>query len=179
MSISSRILIVDDDPIVADSLAEFLTQEGYDTATACDGVEAANALDSAKPTDGNALNTGFALVITDVNMPRCDGMQLVRDVRKKHPAVAVIVVTGFGKIESAVEAIKLGAVDYLTKPVVDDELRIAVNKAIQQHTLLAETNPSKTSSPSGSAWATSSALTTACRRSTTSSKPLPKAKPPS
>ena len=138
MSISSRILIVDDDPIVAESLAEFLTREGYTTATAGDGVEALNVLSSTKPSDDNGTPNGFALVITDVNMPRCDGMELVRDVRKQHPSVAVIVVTGFGKIESAVEAIKLGAVDYLTKPVVDDELRIAVNKAIQQHTLLAE-----------------------------------------
>ena len=64
-------------------------------------------------------------------------MQLIRDIRTQHPSVAVIVITGFGKIESAVEAIRLGAVDYLTKPLVDDELRIAVNKALQNANLIA------------------------------------------
>ncbi len=138
MAEKARILIVDDDPIVADSLAEFLGREGYHVATAGDGGEALDLLDKAKLATGKQGAGPFALVVTDINMPRCDGMELIREVRKHHPSVAVIVVTGFGKIESAVEAIKLGAVDYLTKPVVDDELRIAVSKAIQQHTLLAE-----------------------------------------
>jgi len=71
-------------------------------------------------------------------MPRRDGMQLLRDLRDRHPEVSPIVITGFGKIESAVESVKLGAIDYLTKPVVDDELRIAVSKAVRQHVLLAE-----------------------------------------
>jgi len=136
---ASRILIVDDDPIVADSLAEFLSREGYATATACDGMEALNMLHAAKSsTSGGTAAEGFALVITDINMPRNNGMQLIKDIRGSYPSVAAIVVTGFGKIESAVESIRLGAVDYLTKPVVDDELRVAVNKAIQQHALLAE-----------------------------------------
>ena len=139
MSMNSRILIVDDDPIVAESLAEFLAGEDYTTATAGDGVEAMDVLSASTKDDGDGgTSSSYALVMTDVNMPRCDGMTLIKDIRKQYPSVAVIVVTGFGKIESAVEAIKLGAVDYITKPVVDDELRIAVNKAIQQHTLLAE-----------------------------------------
>lgn len=144
MAGKSRILIVDDDPIVAESLAEFLGSEGYATATACDGDEALNMLNDARTSNsngssnGNGTSNGFGLVVTDINMPRCDGMELIRDIRKNDPSVASIVITGFGKIESAVEAIKLGAVDYLTKPVVDDELRLAVSKAIQQHALLAE-----------------------------------------
>ncbi len=139
MVITSRILVVDDDPVVAESLAEFLSREGYTTATAGDGNEALTLLDTAaKASDGNGNSPGFALVVTDLNMPRCDGIQLIKDLRKAHPSVASIVITGFGKIESAVEAIKQGAVDYLTKPIVDEELCIAVNKAIQQHALLVE-----------------------------------------
>ena len=130
----ARILIVDDDPIVADSLADFLSSKGYATATACDGKEALTVLDdSAQSSSG-----GFGILIADMNMPRCDGMELLREVRKHHESIAPIVVTGFGKIESAVEAVKLGAVDYLTKPVVDDELLLAVNKAVNQHTLVHE-----------------------------------------
>jgi len=137
----ARILIVDDDPIVADSLADFLSREGYTTATACDGKEALTILDAAA--DKN--NSGdFGILIADMNMPRCDGMELLKEVRARHESVVPIVVTGFGKIDSAVEAVKLGAVDYLTKPVVDDELRLAVNKAVNQHTLVHENKSLKT-----------------------------------
>jgi two-component system response regulator AtoC len=136
----ARILIVDDDPIVAESLADFLSREGFDTATACDGREALTMLDDASSKAGG----GFGIIIADMNMPRCDGMELLKGVRKSHESVAPIVVTGFGKIESAVEAVRLGAVDYLTKPVVDDELRLAVNKAVNQHTLVHENKSLKT-----------------------------------
>lgn len=129
-----RILIVDDDPVVAESIAEFLGREGYLTATAGDGNEALDLLDHA----GGGDELAFALVITDMNMPRHDGLGLLKAIRRKYESVAVIVITGFGKIQSAVETVKLGAVDYLTKPVVEDELRVVVGKAVQQHALLAE-----------------------------------------
>jgi DNA-binding NtrC family response regulator len=141
MSQTSRILIVDDDPIVADSLSEHLRREGYGTATACDGnealsmVEAANAPAAVHRGDGDAP---FGLIICDMNMPRRDGLELLKIIRKQFASIAMIMITGFGKIEGAVETIKLGAVEYLTKPIVDDELRIAVGKAMQQHALLAE-----------------------------------------
>jgi DNA-binding NtrC family response regulator len=132
----TRVLIVDDDPIVAESLAELLQREGHDTATAGDGVEALDLIEQS--TAGNAHARPFGIVITDLNLPRLDGMELLKRLRREHEAVVPIVVTGFAKVESAVEAIKQGAVDYLTKPVVDDELRLAVNKAANQHALVAE-----------------------------------------
>ncbi len=146
---AQRILIVDDDPIVAESLADFLSHEGFDTATAGDGNEAISVLESHVQThalaggDDDQARTPagdghFAIVITDMNMPRCDGLELLKKLRKSCPSVVPIMITGFGKIESAVEAIKLGAAEYLTKPIVDDELRIAINKALRQHALLAE-----------------------------------------
>lgn len=137
----ARILIVDDDPIVADSLAEFLGREGYATATACDGKEALSILDDEA---SNSNGDSFGILIADMNMPRCDGMELLKQVRKRHESIVPIVVTGFGKIDSAVEAVRLGAVDYLTKPVVDDELRLAVSKAVNQHTLVHENKSLKT-----------------------------------
>jgi DNA-binding NtrC family response regulator len=137
----ARILIVDDDPIVADSLAEFLGREGYATATACDGKEALSILDDVSE---NSNGNSFGILIADMNMPRCDGMELLKQVRKRHESIVPIVVTGFGKIDSAVEAVRLGAVDYLTKPVVDDELRLAVSKAVNQHTLVHENKSLKT-----------------------------------
>lgn len=133
MDHNTRILIVDDDLIVADSIAEFLSREGYKTATAGDGNEALAMLEATRPDDN-----GFGAVVTDMNMPRRDGLDLLRTISKRDQSIAVIVITGYGKIETAVESIQLGAVDYLTKPIVDDELRIAVRKAVQHHTLLAE-----------------------------------------
>ena len=133
MNHNTRILIVDDALIVADSIAEFLSREGYKTATAGDGNEALAMLEATRSDDN-----GFGAVVTDMNMPRRDGLDLLRTISKRDQSIAVIVITGYGKIETAVESIQLGAVDYLTKPIVDDELRIAVRKAVQHHTLLAE-----------------------------------------
>ncbi|HEX7008811.1 MAG TPA: sigma-54 dependent transcriptional regulator [Phycisphaeraceae bacterium] len=137
----TRILIVDDDPIVAESLADFLRSEGYATLTAGDGNEALTLIEQATSRSDPA---GIGIVILDMNMPRCDGMELLRALRQRFPAIVPIVITGFGKIESAVEAVKLGAVDYLTKPLVDDELRLAVSKAVNQHALVAENQTLRT-----------------------------------
>ena len=138
-----RVLIVDDDPIVAESLAELLNREGYLPTTAGDGKEAMALLDGRgapgpRLAGGAEAPAGFGVIVTDLNMPRCDGLELLRQVRRKDEAVVPIVLTGYGKIESAVEAVKAGAADYLTKPVVEDELRLAVSKAVRQHLLLAE-----------------------------------------
>ena len=128
----ARILIVDDDPIVADSLGELLQRQQFATATACDGNEALLMLRNA---GGEAA---FNLVIADMNMPRMDGVELLKRIRRNHPSIVVIVITGYGTIESAVEAVKLGAFEYLTKPIVDDEILLTVDKALRQQMLLAE-----------------------------------------
>ncbi len=135
MAHTPRILVVDDDPLVVESLAEFLEHDGHRTTTACGGEEALALLENnAHSPDRDP----FGLVVSDINMPDLDGLELLKHLRKTYEDLAVIMITGFGKIESAVEAIKLGAADYLTKPLVDEELRIAVSKALRQHQLLAE-----------------------------------------
>ena len=124
----ASILLVDDDHIILDSLGGFLELEGYDVTIASTIVKAINCLKASQ----------FNLVITDVSMPTSDGFELLRYVRANHEEVVVILVTGYGTIEAAVEAIKLGAYDYLTKPVIDDDVRLAVQRALQQQRLLAE-----------------------------------------
>ncbi|MEM9419108.1 MAG: sigma-54 dependent transcriptional regulator [Planctomycetota bacterium] len=131
----TRILIVDDDPIVADSLADVLREEGHDTATAHDGREALALIDE--------VQDKFNLLITDLNLPRCDGLELLKELHDRESDIVPIVITGFGKIETAVNAVKLGAADYLTKPVVDEELRLAVSKAANRQALLAENHSLK------------------------------------
>ncbi len=136
-----RVLVVDDDPIAAESLAEFLHAEGYQAATAFNAEEALAALEQSRTGlggDGDARPRPFGVVITDVSMPGMDGLELLRRITKEHPGVVVLVITGYGTIESAVEAVRLGAVDYLTKPVVDAELRLAMERAVRQHVLAAE-----------------------------------------
>jgi len=141
MPAPARILIVDDDPMVADAIAEVVRSEGYDCAVAHDG-KAALALLDGMPTGGKPTepqdDRPFGVLVTDLNMPGMSGLALLAEVNKRHPQTVPIVVTGFAKIESAVNAIKLGAIEYLTKPVVDQELMLAVNKAAQQHALIAE-----------------------------------------
>ncbi len=134
-----KVLVIDDDPIIAESLAEFLVREGYEAATAFDAAEAMEALAEAEQhTDGpSRVPHPFDLAICDVSMPGMGGMDLLAHIQKEHDA-AVIMLTGYGTIESAVEALRLGASDYLTKPVVDSELRVSLERALGQHKLLSE-----------------------------------------
>lgn len=128
MKEEKSILVVDDDKIILDSLCEFLSLEGFRTK----GSETLKAaLDELE-------KQIYSLVITDVNLPDGDGFELLDAVRENHPQTVVITITGYGSIESAVKAIKRGAYDYLTKPIVDDELRLAVERAIKQQSLMSE-----------------------------------------
>jgi len=133
-----RILIVDEDPIVADSIAESLAESGFDTCTANRAKEAIDMLDAAAHGMPDKPARPFAVLVLDVSMPDGGGLEMIKTLKKSHPGVVPIAITGFGTIESAVQAIRLGAMDYLTKPLVDEELRIAVEKAVRQQALMAE-----------------------------------------
>ncbi|NOX59378.1 MAG: sigma-54-dependent Fis family transcriptional regulator [Planctomycetes bacterium] len=123
-----RIFVVDDDRIILDSLQEMLTLEGYDVAGATGLSDALSDLEQ----------TGAHVVISDINMSGGDGFELLQIIRQRWPETVVIMITGYGTIESAVEAIKMGAYDYLTKPIIDDELRLVVERALNQQSLIAE-----------------------------------------
>ncbi len=128
MSQTPKILVVDDDPIILESLCEFLRLEGYHAVGAPDGQQALDMLAKDR----------FNLVISDVNMPSSDGFDLLRLIKKQFPELVVILITGYGSISRAVEAIKLGAHDYLTKPIIDAELRLVTDRALNQQSLLKE-----------------------------------------
>jgi len=125
---STRILVVDDDEIVLTSLSEFLRLEGY-------GVETARSFQEAS---AHLAAGTFQVVIADVSMPEVDGFEVLKVVRNRYPDTAVIMITGYGTIESAVEAIKRGAFDYLTKPIIDDEIKLVIERALQQQMLMEE-----------------------------------------
>jgi len=123
-----NILVVDDDRIISDSLCEFLSLEGFQTSGAETLKGAINELEKQN----------YSLVITDVNLPDGDGLELLDIIKKNYPQTVVIAITGYGSIESAVSAIKRGAYEYLTKPIIDDELRLAVERATKQQLLISE-----------------------------------------
>ncbi|MFC1763552.1 sigma-54-dependent transcriptional regulator [Planctomycetota bacterium] len=126
--IESNILVVDDDSIIKDSLCEFLTLEGFSVYGA----------ESVKEALLKLHDRAYALVITDVNLPDGDGLVLLETIRRQYPRTVVLVITAYGTIESAVRAIKQGAYDYLTKPIIDDDLRLSVERALKQQSLLTE-----------------------------------------
>lgn len=123
-----RLLILDEDRIMLQSLSQFLRREGYEVRTSDNPQEAQSIL------EGQPLE----LLLADVNMPGIKAGEFLRDVRRRFPHVVIIVITGYGSIEGAVEATKMGAFDYLTKPIIDDEIRVVVEKAVRQQSLLFE-----------------------------------------
>lgn len=133
-----RMLVVDDDPIVADSLREYLAQDDIDAASAYNAEEALAAIAQAEEKSANGSGQPFGIVMTDVSMPGMNGVELLREINRRFPSIVVIMLTGYGTIESAVEALRMGAIDYLTKPVIDEELRLALERATRQQKILQE-----------------------------------------
>ena len=119
------ILVVDDDHDLADTLVEYLIKLGYQASPAYGGRE---GLDKFQQGD-------FQLVITDLMMPEMNGMELLEAVKALDNRVMVMVITGYGTIESAVEAIKGGAYDFIPKPFKMEELEIVINRALERHSL--------------------------------------------
>src|SRR6266436_1633503 len=122
---ADRVLVVDDEQSLRKVLAATLQREGYEVQVASDGEEALAALD----------RDGADVVVTDLVMPRMDGLSLLRKVVVSHPDVPVIVVTAHGRVDSAVEAMKAGAFDFVTKPFEHAELKAIIAKAARQSDL--------------------------------------------
>jgi len=118
----ARILLVDDDPIILDSLKGALEQQGQEVEAASTVAEAIQRL----------RGSDYDLVITDVAMPDRDGFELLRYVKQNHQRTVVIFVARYGTIASAIEAIKQGAHDYLTKPLTEGEVQAAVQRVLAQ-----------------------------------------------
>jgi len=115
-----RVLVVDDEPIVSESCRRVLAREGYEVDTTESGRD---GLD-------RALRRHFDVVITDLRMPDLNGMDLVRALRTRQPTTAVVVITGYGTVPSAVEAMGLGVADYIEKPFTPQKLADAVGQAL-------------------------------------------------
>jgi DNA-binding NtrC family response regulator len=115
-----KALVIDDEQIVLDSVRKILAQEGYEVDMSTSGRA---GLDMA-------LNEVYDIVLTDIRMPEIGGMRILRDVKRARPSVPVVIITGYATVQSAVQAMKLGATDYIEKPFTPEELVNAVKTAI-------------------------------------------------
>jgi DNA-binding NtrC family response regulator len=124
----SRILVVDDDPASREMLGRVLTGDGHVVVAAADGREALDRLDRG----------GADLVVSDIRMPELDGYELADRMRERAPDVPLVLVTAFGDVEGAVQAIRRGAYDYLSKPYDVDAIRLVVARGLAQRALALE-----------------------------------------
>jgi DNA-binding NtrC family response regulator len=127
---SGKVLVVDDEPAERDGLARMVGQWGYEVETAASGEEALALIESQHP----------AVVLTDLVLPEMDGLTLLQKLRETGRPPIVLLVTGHGTVESAVEAMRHGAFDYLTKPVDATRLQVLLEKSIEQESLSREVN---------------------------------------
>lgn len=116
-----RVLIVDDDEKILFAFRQVFRAEGYESAVARDGEEALNEVASARPD----------VVIMDITMPKIDGLEVLRQVRKENPALPVVLITGFGTMQTAIKAMQLGAFEYLTKPLDVGRIREVTRRALE------------------------------------------------
>lgn len=125
---NGSLLVVDDDQHILEAMADYLRGLGHRTETASTCQQAIDRM----------AEFPFEVVICDVNLPDQDGFQLLEWATTNSPESSIIMLTGYGTIESAVEAIRVGAFDYLTKPVIDDELNLAIQRALGQRAIVEE-----------------------------------------
>jgi DNA-binding NtrC family response regulator len=122
------ILVVDDEEIVRESLSSWLQEDGYDVVTAENGVKALQRLPEKD----------WTLLLVDLKMPGMDGLQLMEEVRKTHPELIILIMTAFATVDTAVNAMKKGAYDYLVKPFNPEDLSLSIRKIVEHQKLVQE-----------------------------------------
>jgi len=123
-----RILIVDDEESLREVLTIMLHREGYQVESAADGAQAASRLEESR----------FDLVISDIKMPKLNGLELLKLIKGLHPETLVLMITAFSTTDEAVEAMKQGAYDYITKPFQNEEIRLIIRNALERTRLQQE-----------------------------------------
>lgn len=129
MTDQQTVLIVDDEEAIRDSCRQVLSKSGYECHTAVDGIEGLHLAHQVDPD----------VILLDLMMPGVQGLEVLDQVLKSHPNTVCIVITGYATIESAVDAMKRGAFDFLPKPFTPEELRLIVTRGLDQRRLLKET----------------------------------------
>ena len=120
-----RILVVDDNKELREILEEFLESDGHEVEGSPDGLDALK----------RHQKSPFDLIITDLNMPEISGMELIKTIRKENQDTEFVIITGYASMDSAVEAVRIGAFDYIVKPFRMEELHVVVKNARDKVTL--------------------------------------------
>ncbi|MDA0748312.1 MAG: sigma-54 dependent transcriptional regulator [bacterium] len=128
MNSKPRILIVDDEQVVRESLYEWFTEDGYPVDTAADGKQALNMLQES----------AWDILLIDIKMPGMDGMELQQKIKQIDPSIVIIIMTAYASVDTAVQALKEGAFDYVTKPFDPDDLENLINNAAERQHLARE-----------------------------------------
>jgi len=123
-----KILVVEDDPILRRFVSDVLTRKGFEVTSAENGMKAMEKIQKSS----------FHLVISDLKMEEMDGLRLLENIKKTVPSTEVVIITAYGSVSTAVEAMKKGAFDYITKPVELEELDIVIERVFQHQNLLSE-----------------------------------------
>jgi DNA-binding NtrC family response regulator len=131
---TARILVIDDEEIVLRSCRRILADEAHVVDVASDSLEGLRRVDEG----------AYDAVVLDIKMPGRDGIEVLREVKERHPEVEVIMITGLSEVQTAVQAMKLGAFDYLSKPFDPDELKHVVERALERRRLMRENRELKT-----------------------------------
>ena len=124
-----KVLIIDDDIAMGEMCKELLKSKGYISDVSASGKDAVEKL---------AIDGAYSIVLTDLVMPEMDGIEVLKKIKQQNPHIAVVVMTSYGTITNAVEAMKLGAADYITKPFKRDELIVVIEKILQLQRLEGE-----------------------------------------
>jgi len=115
-----KALVIDDEQIVLDSVSKILTDENYEVDISLSGREGRD----------RAIQRPYDIVLTDIRMPDIGGMKVLRDIKRAKPSLPVVIITGYATVKSAVQAMKLGAADYLEKPFTPEQLLKSVASAL-------------------------------------------------
>jgi len=119
---AATILVVDDEENAREGLSKILSKEGYSVDMASNGKEAIETL----------RRQSFDLVITDMKMPLMDGFEVLREIKKMNENIGVIMITAYGEVESYLEAMNMGAFEYINKPVRVNELKRVISKVLEE-----------------------------------------------
>jgi len=149
MKASASVLVVDDEKVVRDSLAEMLEETGYKVSSAEDGYEALTIINERPPN----------VVVLDMRLPGMSGIEVMKSIKEKDEKMAIIIMTAYGSIDNAVEAMKLGASDYITKPFPPERLEASIGKILsfplseEETKEPAEVKPAPSAKPKECVWA--------------------------
>jgi DNA-binding NtrC family response regulator len=128
LAMNKKILVVDDEPRVVNSLEVILSEKGYIVSKASSGKEAIELI----------RQDDFSIVIADLILPGMTGLELLKTVKKENPDLPVFIVTTFATINAAVIAMREGAEDFITKPILESEIRIKIERAIERYQVIKE-----------------------------------------